>query len=444
MRILGLEITRAKKAAGSLSPVNSRGSWWPLIREPYAGAWQNNDPLTVDTQLSYYAVFACVTLISGDFAKLRQRLVEKSGSIWKETVSPAFSPVLRKPNRYQNHIQFKENWGISKLTRGNTYALKQRDARGIVVAQYILDPNRVVPLVAPDGEVYYQLDTDNLSGLTKQVVVPASEIIHDRMNCLFHPLVGISPLYACGLAAAQGLNIQTQSKSFFGNGARPGGVLTAPGAISQETADRLKEYWNTNFSGTNSGKVAVLGDGLTYAPMVMTATDAQMIEQLKMTAEMVCAAFHVPPFKVGIGTMPTYQNGEMLNQIYYSDCLQKLIEDYELCQDEGLGIGEGVKIEGRELGVDLDLRGLLRMDTSTQVKTLTEAVKGSIMKTNEAREAFDLPPVEGGDTIWSQQQNWPISELAKRTAEDLNPAPAPSPAPDEPLSDIEIDEAIEA
>src|SRR5690606_19981929 len=223
-----------------------------------------------------------------------------------------------KPNRFQNHIQFKEWWAMSKLTRGNTYALKQRDRRGVVVAQYLLDPGKVTPLVAEDGAIYYQLSADNLTGVSEDVVVPASEIIHDRMNCLFHPLVGVPPLYACGLAAAQGLAIQQQSRQFFGNGARPSGVLTAPGAISQEAADRLKEAWETKFTGSNSGKVAILGDGLKYEPMVMTATDAQMIEQLRMTAEQVCAAYHVPSFKVGIGQMPTYQNGEMLNQIYYS------------------------------------------------------------------------------------------------------------------------------
>src|SRR5690606_16668747 len=201
------------------------------------------------------------------------------------------------------------------------------------------DPQRVTPLVAEDGSVYYQLAQDNLSGVQAiNVTVPASEIIHDRMNCLFHPLVGISPLYACGLAAAQGLSIQSQSRKFFNNGSRPSGVLTAPGSISDETAARLKEAWETKFTGDNAGKVAILGDGLKYDAMVMKSSDAQLIEQLKMTAEMVCAAFHVPAFKVGIGAMPTYQNGETLNGIYYSDCLQSMIEQMEACLDEGLGL----------------------------------------------------------------------------------------------------------
>jgi len=135
-----------------------------------------------------------------------------------------------------------------------------------------------------------------------------------------------------------------------------------------------------------------------------------------MTAEMVCAAFHVPAFKVGIGQMPTYQNGEVLNQIYYSDCLQSLIEEYELCQDEGLGIGEAVTINGRstQLGVDLDLRGLFRMDTATQMRTLGEGVKGSILTVNEAREEMDRDKIAGGDTVYMQQQNFSLEALAKR------------------------------
>lgn len=416
MRIFGLEITRTK--AANLSAVDGSRGWWPLIREPYAGAWQQNQELTVDSQLAFYAVYACVSRISGDMGKLRPRLVEKDeDGIWSETHSNAFSPVLRKPNRYQNHIQFKEWWATSKLTRGNTYALKQRDNRGVVIAQYLLDPCRVTPLVAPDGSVFYQLRADNLSGVREDVVVPASEIIHDRMNCLFHPLVGVSPLYACGLAAAQGLAIQTQSKNFFGNGARPSGVLTAPGQITQDTAQRLKEHWETNYSGDNSGKIAVLGDGLTYEPMVMKASDAQMVEQLKITAEMVCTAFSMPAFKVGVGTMPTYQNGETLNTIYYTDCLQSHVEQFELCQDEGLGIGEGMKTaEGRELGVDLDIDGLMRMDSATQMKTLAEGVKGSVLTVNGARKKIDQKPVDGGDDIYMQQQQFSLQALQKRDA----------------------------
>jgi len=37
--------------------------------------------------------------------------------------------------------------------------------------------------------------------------VPAREIIHDMWNALYHPLVGLSPVYAAGHAAMLGLKI---------------------------------------------------------------------------------------------------------------------------------------------------------------------------------------------------------------------------------------------
>ena len=433
MQIFGLNISR-QKAATNLQPVSDRGGWWPVIKESFAGAWQQNVEVKHDSVLSYSPVFSCITLIAADIGKLRIKLSQVMPSgVWKETTSPSFSPVLRKPNRWQNHIQFKESWLISKLSRGNTYALKQRDNRGIVTALYILDPCRVKPLVAPDGAVYYELQRDDLSGLhdDKNVVVPASEIIHDRMNCLFHPLVGLSPIFAAGLAATQGLHIQSNSATFFKNGSNPGGVLTAPGAISDETAKRLKESWATNYSGENAGKVAVLGDGLKYEAMAVTATDAQLIEQLKWTAETVCSCFHVPAYKIGVGAVPTYNNIGALQQDYYSTCLQSLIEAFELCMDEGLALPANY-------GTELDLDGLMRMDTASRYKAYSDAIGAGWMHPNKARIDEGLEPAEGGDSPMIQQQNYSLAALAKRDAladpfgKTAPPAPTPpaDPAPD--------------
>lgn len=416
MRFFGFEVRRTKASPVMMSSVSdNRGGWFPWIREPYTGAWQRNDEWSVDTVLEFPALFACMTLIASDMGKLRPKLMvqDESSKIWEETESAAFSPVLRKPNRYQNYNQFKEHWALSKLSRGNTYVLQVRNQRGNVVQQYILDPSRVSVLVAPDGQVFYQLGQDNLTGVEEtSVTVPASEIIHDRFNCLFHPLVGLSPIFACGMASSMGLKIQENAKKFFENGSNPGGILMVPTAIPQEKADQLQQKWQQNYTGENAGKVAVLTDGLKFEALRMSSVDAQMIEHLKWTAEMVCSAFHVPPFKIGLGQMPTYQNGETLNQIYYTDCLQAHIEAFELCMDEGLGLDE--KKESGRLGVELDLDGLFRMDSATQMKTLGEGVQRSIYAPNEARRKVDLPPVPGGEHPLAQQQNFSLATLAKR------------------------------
>ncbi len=415
MRVLGLEIRRAP-----LTPVPSnRGGWLPLIREPYTGAWQRNDEWTTQSVLAHHAVYACITRISQDIGKLRPKLVElDSDGIWTEINSAAFSPVLSQPNRFQNYIQFQEWWITSKLIHGNSYGLLERDGRGVVTAIYLLDPTRVTVLVSPDGAVFYELRQDNLSNLpTDRVAVPASEVIHDRMNCLFHPLVGTSPIYACGNAANLGLTIENNSVTHFGNGANPAGILTSPLNITAEQARQMGAEWDSVYGAGGQGGVAVLGNNMKFEAMTMTAADSQVIEQLGWTDEVVCSTFHVPPFKVGVGQQPTYQNAEILNQIYYSDCLQSHIESFELSMDKGLGLREPIN-SGKIYGVELDLDGLLRMDTASQITSLSAAVGGSLMKVNEARMKMSLPPVEGGDEIWAQQQNFSLPALKKRDEND--------------------------
>jgi HK97 family phage portal protein len=426
--------TKALPTLRGLSPISSSGwGWWPLIRESFTGAWQHNVEIQASTALTYSAIFACVTLIAADVGKVCLRLVqEDDNGIWTETESPAFSPVLRRPNRYQHITKFLEQWIVSKLIHGNTYALKQRDQRGIVTALYVLDPTRVVPLVAPDGSVYYQLKRDDLSGQSADsVTVPAREIIHDLMIPLYHPLIGVSPIYACGIAAAQGLSIQDNSLKFFTNGSKPGGVLTAPGAIGDATAQRLKAYWEANFSGENVGKVAVLGDGLSYEAMSVNANDAQLIEQLKWTSETVCSVFHVPSYMVGVGPPPPYANIEPLVQQYYSQCLQSLFINLERSLDQGLELP-------KPYGTEFDPDDLIWMDHASKSKAATDGIGSGGMSPNEARERYyALGPVAGGDTPYLQQQYWPLSQLSERAipgvpATPETPAlPVDEPAPDE-------------
>src|SRR5690606_3090785 len=203
---------------------------------------------------------------------------------------------------------------------------------------------------------------------------------------------------------------------------RSAGVRPAPGATGDDTASRLKETWETNYSGRgNAKKVAVLGDGLKFEAMSMKNTDAQMIEQLKWTAEVVCSTYHVPPYKIGIGQQPTHNNIQSLNVEYYSQCLQVLIESIELCLDEGLGTGEN-------LGTEFDLDGLLRMDAATQMDVL-EKSKGKLT-VNEQRKRLNQPPVTGGDTVYLQEQDHSLEWLARRDALPIEPPAATESGPD--------------
>lgn len=441
MRIFGLNISLAPDKTKSLSQVSGdRGGWLPIVREAFSGAWQNNVEIKNDVVLTYSAVFSCMTLIASDISKLPARVVRLgSDGVWSETTG-APSRVLRRPNSYQNRIQFFESWILSKLSTGNSYVLKERNGSDIV-ALHVLDPHRVQVYVTDGGGVFYKVQDDDLARIDEPIYIPASEIIHDRFNCLYHPLIGLSPITANGLAAMQGISIQNNATNLFKNGSMPGGVLTAPGRISEQTAADLKTSWEASFGAGKFGKVAVLGDGLKYEQMAINAVDSQLIEQLRWTAEVVCSTFHVPPYKIGVGAMPSYNNVQALNVEYMSQSLQRLIEDIELCIDDGFELAE-------DIGVEFNVRALLRMDSVTQMGVIKEGIVAGILSPNEGRRELDLKPVEGGESPYLQQQNYSLAALAKRDAQDPLSAPAEAPSAPAPVvsvgdEDEDDDEAVE-
>lgn len=429
MKLFGFNISRArKKELMSVRGGNSPWGWFGPLIEVFPGAWQKNVvPERRENLLAFSAVYACISLISEDIAKLCLELVEEDENGVETPVerNSPYGAVLRKPNDYQTTIQFINLWLVMRLMYGNAYILLQRDSRRIVTKMYVLDSRQVTPLVAEDGSVFYQLNQDKLAELPKQITIPASEIIHDRGPTLFHPLIGVSPLFACAASATQGIRIQYNSATFFENMSRPSGQLTAPGNIEDNTAARLMADFERTFSGKNLGKLFVAGDGLKYEPITIPAADAQLIEQLKWTVEDVARCFRVPLHKIASGANPTFNNVGAMNQDYYSQTLQYYIESIEALLDDGLGLD---KVRDHTYSVEFELEGLLRMDPVGRAEASAKAISGGYLSPNEARRRENLKPVAGGETPYLQQQNYSLAALAKR---DANPDPfgkAPAPA----------------
>ena len=90
MNILGLNITITRaKAMPPLRGVDSRGGWYPVVRESYPGAWQQNDEIRIENVMTFAAVYACVTIPAQDIGKLRPKLMQQdTRGVWIETDSP--------------------------------------------------------------------------------------------------------------------------------------------------------------------------------------------------------------------------------------------------------------------------------------------------------------------------------------------------------------------
>lgn len=411
------------------------------IMEAFSGAWSRH--IVADSNenlLQFSAVYACIDRISSDISILRPKVMADEKGIAVEVTDKRvpFVQLMARPNAYMTWVQFLAYWLVCKLTYGNAYVIKDRDDRGVVRALYPVDPRLAKPMVGGDGSVWYQFSGDNLARIPGgEPMLPASEVIHDRMCCLWHPLVGTSPLYAAGISATQGLRIQANSAKFFENMSRPSGHLSFSGTVNEEQLKLLKTQFEQGFSAGNIGRLLVTGGDAKYAPMTIPAEAAQLIEQLKWTVEDVARCFHVPLHKLQAGPSPTFSNIGALNQSYYDDCLRTHIEAMEALLSHELGAtSAGYSIE-------FDLEGLLRMDPKTRAETMDALVKAGILAPNEGRAREGLLPVEGGGSPMIQQQNYSLAALAKRDAQENPFASSQTPKPAAKVDAEEPDEGEE-
>src|SRR5262249_25899742 len=89
---------------------------------------------------------------------------------------------------------------------------------------------------------------------------------------------------------------------------------------------------------------------------------------------------------------------------------------------------------------EFELDDLLRMDTATMIESEKNAVGAGIKAPNEARARLNLPPVQGGETPYLQQQNFSLAALDRRdetvgaappTTPQTGAPPSPPPEPDQ-------------
>jgi HK97 family phage portal protein len=185
--------------------------------------------------------------------------------------------------------------------------------------------------------------------------------------------------------------------------------------MTKEQVSQIKTDWELFNGPGNAGRLAVLTADLKYTSLTMNATDAQLIDQLKWTGENVCNAYHVPPFMVGIGEIPRGVQVEAMLQMYYSQCIQSLVTNFEASLDEGLGLA--APVNGKQFGTAFDIDDLIWMDTATKTKAAADAIGAGAMSPTSPRAVFRLGQLSARHAML-QQQMFSLKALAKRDAEN--------------------------
>ena len=345
------------------------------------------------------AVYACVRILSEAIAGLPLHLYHSKPDGGKEKAvgHPLYFLLHDEPNAEMTSFVFRETLMTHLLLWGNAYAQVIRNGKGEVIALYPLMPNRMQVNRNEKGQLYYQYTTSSDDAPTMEgstVVLMPEDVLHIP-GLGFDGLVGYSPIAMAKNAIGLAIATEEYGAKFFANGAAPSGVLEHPGTIKDP--QRVRDAWMSQFGGShNSGKVAVLEEGMKYTPISISPEQAQFLETRKFQINEIARIFRVPPHMVGDLEKSSFSNIEQQSLEFVKYTLDPWVIRWEQSLQRTLLSSEDKK----EYFFKFNLEGLLRGDYASRMSGYATARQNGWMSANDIRELENLdhiPAELGGD-----------------------------------------------
>ena len=373
--------------------------------------------VTERSAMQMTAVYACVRILSEAVAGLPLHLYRyrKDGSKEKALDESLYRLLHDEPNPEMSSFVFRETLMTHLLLWGNAYAQIIRNGRGGVVALYPLMPNKMTVNRGEDGRIYYTYnrspeEAGKANGLGS-VTLDSRDVLHIP-GLGFDGLVGYSPIAMAKNAIGLAIATEEYGAKFFANGAAPSGVLEHPGTIKDPA--RLRENWNSTFGGSaNSGKVAVLEEGMKYTPISISPEQAQFLETRKFQIDEIARIFRVPPHMVGDLEKSSFSNIEQQSLEFVKYTLDPWVIRWE----QSLSRSLLSPAEKATHFFKFNLEGLLRGDYQSRMNGYAVARQNGWMSANDIRELENLdriPPEEGGDLYLVNGNMTPINKAGSK------------------------------
>jgi HK97 family phage portal protein len=395
-----------------------------FVLDPSDGTgWQRN--LSKQSAQSVAIVYACVMLYARAISQCvaEHKVLSEKGGHDTSTTSPA-SRVLRYPNEYETFCQFVYNIVASLLFDGEALALKVYDDRRAVSGLHRLPRGNWSIHVDPETKaIFYGINPTDLFD-QPGMLVPSRDVVHFRMHCPRHPLIGESPVKAAAMAVGINVALNQSQLFFFNQMNRPSGVLSTDNLYNSDQMKQLRAAFDEQSKRWATGGVPILAGGLKFQPVNITQADSQLIEQQKLSAVDVARVYGVPMTLLSEGSGPQGAT-EALISSWLSMGLGSVIETIERTLDRAFDLKASEHIQ-------LDPAPLLRVDFAGRIEGYVKAVQGGIMAPGEVRAREQLDRKPGDDSLYMQRQMTSLDVLTELGRAELQNALAPPPQPAAP------------
>lgn len=371
--------------------------------------------------LTFSGVYAAVRIISETVAGLPRHVYRRDGENAVKVSGHPLSRLLGRPNVNQTEFTLFETLMGYVLTWGNAYAeIVRAPASGQVASLHLLRPDRVTPRIL-DGLLVYEVRTDNVGTVT----LSADRVLH--VKAVGDGIAGYSQIRLAREAIGLGLAAEQHGARFFGNDATPGGVLTHPGRLKKETAERLRSSWEKVHGGSgNAHRVAILEDGMGWTTIGLPNTDAQYMESRKFSITEIARIYSIPLHMLADLDRATFSNIEHQG-IEFS---KFSILPWCIRLEQEINRKLLVEADQARFYVKHNLDGLQRGDSASRASFYNTLFQIGALSQNDIRALEEQNPIENGD-VYFVPLNLRPSDEEPAAAEPAAPPPAPPPpAPD--------------
>jgi HK97 family phage portal protein len=296
--------------------------------------------------------------------------------VYKDDVKQSTPGFIRQPDVAKSRSAFIEETVTSLYSQGNAYWKITRDNQGRVQNLKVLPPQWVAVNQNQVGDV--------VSYMYNNVTLMPDEVQHLTLMRVPGNAVGLGPIQAAQKEIYGAKATRDYGTQWFDNSGVPNGVLKSDQVLSPDQAIAAKDAWNAS-AGAKNG-VAVLGNGLSYAPVYLSPADAQFLEVQNFNVTQIARLFGVPSSLMladVTGTSMTYQNVEQ-DWIGFIRFGCPWIVEIEQAFS--------MLLPGRN-EVEFDVEDLLRSDTLTRYQAHKIAIEAGFMTLDEVRALEDLAPL---------------------------------------------------
>ena len=366
----------------------------------FMGGSSAGKSVTERSAMQMTAVYSCVRILAEAVAGLPLHFYKynEDGSKSKAIDMGLYHLLHDEPNPEMSSFVFRETLMSHLLIWGNAYAQIIRDGAGRVVALYPLLPNKMSVERDDKGKLYYVYSrtTDENPNFKEygEIVLKPEEVLHIP-GLGYDGLIGYSPIAMAKNAIGVSLACEEYGASFFSNGARPGGILEHPGVLKDPA--KVRDSWNAAFGGVgNSGKTAILEEGMKFTPISIPNNEAQYLESRKYETTEIARLYRIPPHMIGDLEKSSFNNIEQMSMEFVKYTLDPWVIRWEQSLQRVLLLPG----EKGHYFIKHNLDGLLRGDYQSRMNGYSIGRQNGWLSANDIREMENLNPIsaeEGGD-----------------------------------------------